>query len=120
VTASSCEPQPGRKWNAQYTRVLGLLQPLPGDFRSNDVTSGSLPVSWGHVTSFPVTWLPPAASHSLVGSETHRIREFSTFYSYFQVTFGQMTTLPGHFRSSDVTWRHFLSRECLLLRATAL
>jgi len=25
--------------------VFGLLQPLPGDFRSNDVTSGSLPVT---------------------------------------------------------------------------
>jgi len=24
--------------------VLVLLQPLPGDFRSNDITSGSLPV----------------------------------------------------------------------------
>jgi len=31
-----------------------------------------------------------------------------------------MTLLPGHFRSPEVTWRHFLSRDCLLLRATAL
>jgi len=31
-----------------------------------------------------------------------------------------MTSLPGHFRSPEVTWRHFLSRDCLLLRATAL
>ena len=35
--------------------VFGLLHPLPGDFRSNDVTSWSLPVTKGHVTSFPVT-----------------------------------------------------------------
>ena len=25
--------------------------------------------------------------------------EFLTFYSHFQVTFGEMTKLPGHFRS---------------------
>jgi len=45
--------------------------------------------------------------------------KFSAFYSHFQVTSGQMTLL-GHFRSPEVTWRHFLSRDCLLLRATAL
>ena len=106
ATASSYEPQPCRKWNAQYTQVFGLLQPLSGEFLSNDVTSGSLPVTWGHVMSFPVTWLPPPASHSLVGRETHSIREFSAFYSYFQVTSGQMTSLPGHFRSPQVTWCH--------------
>jgi len=33
----------------------------------------------------------------------YTIREFSAFYSHFQVTFGQMTSLPGHFRSNDVT-----------------
>ena len=38
-----------------------------GDFRSN-VTSGSLPVTWGHVTPFPVTWLSSPASYSFVGS----------------------------------------------------
>jgi len=65
VNPSSCELQPCRTWNAQYTPVFGLLQPLPGDFHWNNVTS-------------------------------------------------------GHFRSPKVTWRHFLSRDCLLLRATAL
>jgi len=40
--------QPCRKWNAHYARVFGLLQTLPGDFRSN-VTSGSLPVTWDDV-----------------------------------------------------------------------
>jgi len=49
VTASWCELQPCRKWNVQYSPVFYLLQPLPGDVRSNDVTSGSLPVTWGHV-----------------------------------------------------------------------
>jgi len=174
VTASSCELQLCRKSYAQHTPVFGLLQALPGDFQSNDVTSGLLPatwslvmsfpvtwlpppasyspvksrthnicqfsvfyshfqvtsgqrtslpalsVTWGHVTLFSVTWLPLPASNSLVGSKTHRIRKFSAFYSHLQVTSAQMTSLPGHFQSPEVTWRHFLSRDCLLLRATAL
>jgi len=98
VTACSCELQPCRKWNVQYTRVFGPLQPLPGDFRSNDVTSGSLPVTWGLVTSFPVSWVIPPASYSLVKSEMYSIREFLDFYSHFQMTSGQMTTLEGHSR----------------------
>jgi len=101
------------------TQVVDL-KPLPGDFRSNDVTSGSLPVKVRHVTSFPVTWLPPTASYSLVGSEMYSIRKFLTFYSHFQVTSGQMTSLSGHFRSPEVTCRHFLSHYCLLQRAIAL
>jgi len=120
VTASSCELQPCRKWNVLYTPAFGLLQTLPGDFRQNDVTSGSLLVTWCHVTSFPVAWLPPPASYSLVWSEMYSIRQFSAFYSHFQVTSGQMMSLPGHLRSPEVMWRHFLSRDCLLLRATSL
>jgi len=120
LTASSCELQPCRKWNVQYTQVFGLLQALPCDFRSNDNTSGSLPVTWGHVTPFPVTWLPPPAGYMLVGSEKYSIRQFSAFYSHFQATSGQMTAHPSHFPSPEVTWRHFLSRDCLLLQATEL
>jgi len=41
-------------------------------------------------------------------------------YSHFQVTSGQMTSLLDHFPSPEVTWLHFLSRDCLLLRVTAL
>jgi len=119
VTAS-CELQPCRNWNVQYTWVFGLLQPLPGDFRSNDVTSGSLPVPWRHVTSFPVTWLNSPASYSLVGSEMYSVCLFSAFHSRFQVTSNQMTSLQDHFRSLEDTWRQFLSRDCLLLRATTL
>ena len=33
----------------------------------------------------------------------HSIREYLAFYSYFQVTSGEMTSLPGHFRSPEVT-----------------
>jgi len=119
VPASSSELQPCRKWNAQYTWVFasyshfqvtsGQMTSLLGHFRSP-----------GHVTSFPVMWLPTPAIYSLVRSETFCIREVSTFYSHFQVTSGQMTLLPGRFWSPEVTWRHFLSRDCLLLRATAL
>jgi len=82
VTASPFDPQACRKWNVQYTPLFDLLQPLPGDFRSNDVTSRSLPVSWGHVTSFSVTWQPPPESYSLVGNEMYSIRQFSAFYSH--------------------------------------
>ena len=42
VTASCCELQLCRKSNSPKTRVSSLLQLLPVDFRSNDVTSGSL------------------------------------------------------------------------------
>jgi len=119
VTPCYCELQRCRKWNVQSTRVFSLWT-LPNNFPSNDVISGSLLVTWGHVTSFPVMSLPPTASYSLVGSEMCRICKFSACYSHFQVTFGKMTSLLGHFRSPEVTWCHLLPRDCLLLRATAL
>jgi len=46
--------------------------------------------------------------------------QISAFYSHLQVTFGQMTSLSGHFQSPEVTWRHFLPCNCLQLRTTAL
>jgi len=119
VTASSCELQPCRKWNVQYTRVFDL-QPLQVDFRSNDVTSESFPITWGNVTSFSVTWLPPPASDSLVQDEMYNMWEFLTFYRNFQYASRLMTSLHGHFWSPEVMWRHFLQRECLLLRGTVL
>jgi len=115
VTASSCELQPCRKWNV-HNMCFGFLQPLPSDFRSNHVT----PVTWGHVTSFPAMWLPSPASYSLVGSEMYSIQEFLAFYSHFQVTSGQTTSLQGHFRLPEISWCHFLSCDCLLLWATDL
>jgi len=170
VTATSCELQPWRNSNLHKTRVSGLLQPLPGDFQSNDITSWSLPVTWNHVTSFPVTWLPPPASYSLVGAQTQNpslrpstasCRWLPVKWCHFRVTsshvrscdvischvtatscklqhsrssnvhktrvLGLLQPLPGDFRSNDVTsgwfpvmWRHFLSRDCHLLQITVL
>jgi len=117
VTASSCELQPCRKSNPQYTPVFGLIQPLPGNFRSIDDTSGSLLVTCSHVTSFPVTWLPPSANYSLVRSQTHIIRQFSAFYNHFQVTSGQMTSLSIASRrlsSRDIISCHVTDSYCEL------
>ena len=117
VTASLCELQPCREWNAQYTPVFGLLPPVPGDFWSNDVTSGYLPVTWGHVTSFPVTWLPPPASYSLVGSEMYRIASFrlSTASSrWLPVKWRYQRVTSGNLRSPDVDPRHVTASSCEL------
>jgi len=91
---------------------FGLLQPLPVDFQENYVTSGSHLVIWGHVTSFPVTWLPPPASYILVGSELYSIRYFLAFYNHFQVTSGQMTSL-------SVTSNHPSSHDVISCHVTA-
>ena len=45
MTATSCELQPCRSSNVHKTQVFNLLQPLPGDFRSNDVIFGPLLVT---------------------------------------------------------------------------
>jgi len=119
VTGSSCGRPPCWKWNVQYVSFwpsTAASRYLPVKWRHFRVTS----VTWGHVTLFLGTWLPSPARYSLVGSEMYRIREFLAFYSQFQVTYGEMTSLPGHFWSPEVTWRHFLSRDCLLLWGTAL
>jgi len=95
---------------------LHFLQLLDGDFSSNDVTLKSLPVMWGHVTSFPVTWQPPPATFSPVGAQTYTKINIYAFYSHFQVTSGQMTSFPvtsGHVTSFPV-------REGHLLRVSAL
>ena len=103
VTPTSSELQPCRSSNVPKTWFISLLQPLPGDFRSNEVPSRSLPVTRGPVRSFPVTSLPPPPSYSSVGAQTYPKLGLRAFYSHFQVTSGQMTSLPGHFRSRGVT-----------------
>ena len=74
---------------------MGLLQPLPGNFWSNDIISGSLLVTWGHLTSFPITLLPPGTSHRIVGAQAYPKHDLMAFYSQFQETSGEITTLPG-------------------------
>jgi len=107
MIASSCELQPCRKSNAQYKRVFGLLQPIPGDS-----------VKWRHFRSPKVMWCHFLSrdrlllrATGLVRSQTPSILEFLAFYSHFQVTSGSLPVTRGHSR-------HFLSRDCLLLRAS--
>ena len=45
VTATSCELQPCRSSNVPKTSLIGLLQPVQGGFRLNEITSGSFPVT---------------------------------------------------------------------------
>jgi len=89
-----------------------------------------LPVKWRHlwVTSGHLKSRDIISCHMTASScrlqpcrkRNVQYSEFLAFYSHFQVTSNQITPLPVHFRSPEVTWHHFLSRNCLLLRATAL
>jgi len=104
LTASYCELQPCRKWNVQHTPVFGLLQPLSGDFGWNEWLPGNFrsdEATWHHCLSRdcilkdvqPCKW-------------NVQIRHFET-YSHFEVTFGQMTSLPiteCHMTSFPATW----------------
>ena len=83
------------------TWLIGLLQPLPGDLRSNYVTYVSRLVTWGHVRSFRVTLLPPLASYGHVGAQKYP--KLKALYSKFQASTGQMTSLPGYWRPRSVT-----------------
>jgi len=98
-----------------------------GSFWNSTTTSRWLPVECcyfrvtsGHLMSFLFTWMHLPATYSNVESDMYSIREFLPFYSHFLMTYGQMTSLLGHFRSPEVTWRHFLSCNYLFLRVTAL
>ena len=117
MIATSCELQLCRSSNVHKTRVFGLVQPFAGDIRWNDVPFGTLPVTWTHITSFLVTWLPPPASYSPVGAQLYPKPEFSTFHSPFQLTSGEMTSLrvtSGHFRSRNIISCHETATSCEL------
>jgi len=119
LTTTSCELQDCSSSNLPKTWCTGLLQPLPGDFRSNDVTSGSLwsrEVIWRHFLSRDCHLL----RYSPVGAQPYSKLDLQAFYSHFLVTSCQVTSLPGPFRSREVTWRHFRARGFNLLRVTAL
>jgi len=98
VTATSCELQPCRSSNVPKTRLIGLLQLLPGDFRSYDVHSGSLPVTWRHFLSRDYHLLRVTA---LRNSNVPKSR-LTGLLQPLPVTSGPMTSLPGHFRSCEV------------------
>jgi len=115
MTATSCQFQPCRSSNVHKTRRMRLLQPLPGDIRWNDVASGSLPVTWGHVTSFPVTWLPPPASYSPVKStvpKTRLLRILQPLFRWLPVKWRHVRDTYGHARSCDVISCHVTATSC--------
>ena len=73
------------------------------------VTSGQMTSGTGHFRSLEVArrhflshYCLPLLATALTKVKCI-IREFSAFSSNFQVTSGQMTSLPGHFRSLEVT-----------------
>jgi len=115
VTATSCELQASKTSNVPKTWLTGLLQPLPGDFRSN-VTSR-------HVKSSDVI----SSYLTATSCELQNCRSSNVPKTWRT---GLVQPLPGDFRSKDITsgslpvpwgpWRHFLSRDCHLLRVTGL
>jgi len=118
VTETSSELQPCASWNAPKTWPIGLLQPLPGDFRSKDVTSGSLPVTWGQVTSFPVVWPPLPASYSSVGAQTYQnltYRPFTAASRRLPVKWRHFRVTSSHVTSRDVIFCHVTATSCELL-----
>ena len=60
-----------------------------------------LPSLWARdVIYCDVTATP--ASNSAVGAQTYPKLDLQDFYSHFQVTCGQMTSLPGNVKSCEV------------------
>jgi len=114
----------------QLTALWELKRIQNLTYRPPTATSGRLPVKWRHfrVTSGDVrspdviSCHVTATSRELLpcGSSNVPKTWFRGPYSHFRVTSSQMTSLPGNFRSREVTWHHFLSRDCHLLRFTAL
>jgi len=70
---------------------------------------GSRDVISSHVT-------PPTVSYSLVASDMSSICNFSAFYSHFQITSGQTTSLSvtsDHERSRNVISFHVTASYCV-------
>ena len=89
----------------------------PTIFWSNDVTSGSLPVTWGQVMSFPVTWLPPPASYSPVGAQTCpnlTYRPSTATSRWLPVKWRHFRVTSGNLRSRDVISCHVTASSCEL------
>jgi len=108
VTATSCGLQSCESSNVHKTRITGLLQPLQGDFRSNDVTSGSFAVTWRHILS----------------CDDHLLRVTAMYEPNVPKTrlSGLLQSLPGDFRSNDVfrvTSGHVMPRHVISCHVTA-
>jgi len=105
----SCELQPCRSINAPKMWVFGPLPPLSW-----------LQVKWHHFRPLAVTW------RHFLSHDRHILRvlamwehrrpkcELSASYSHFRVTFAQMTSLPGQFRSRDIILCHLTAMSCEL------
>jgi len=91
VTASSCELQPCRKWNVQYSQLSAF-------YSHTKVTSSQMTSLAGHFRSPEVTWrfLPRAAS----SCELHPCRKWNVQYT---PVFSLPQPLPGDFHSNDFT-----------------
>jgi len=110
VTATSCKLQSWRSWNTPKTWVFGFLQPLPGLFRLNQVTSS-------HVTSFLLTWLPRPVSYSPIEAEMCQKREFYSSTATARslpVKLSHLRVTSGHTRSHDITSCHVTATSCEL------
>jgi len=108
--ATSCELQPCRSSNIPKTWLIRLPQPLPGEFRSNNVT-------FGHMRSFPVMWRPPPATYSPVKAKRHpnSISTLSTATSrLLPVKWCHFRVTSNHVRSRDVISCHVTATSCLL------
>jgi len=100
VTATSHGLQSCRSSIVPKTRLIDLLQPLPGDFQSNDVTSGT----YSHVRSCDVISCHiTATSHKLPPSRSSNVPKSRLI--------GLPQPLPGDFRGNDVLSGHFRSHE---------
>jgi len=113
ITATTCKLQPCRSSNVHRTWLIRLLQPLPGDFRSNDVTSGD--------------GGPREVISCHVCATSCELQLCRSSNEPKTCLIGILEPLSGNFRSNHVTsgsltvtWRHFLSRDCHLLQVTAL
>ena len=108
MAAKLCELLPCWSSNVPKTGVFDLLQPLPGDYRSNDITydhKTSHDVISCHVTSTSGE-LQPCRS-----SIVPKMRVLGLL-QHFQVTSGQKMSLPGHFWSRGIISCHLTAISC--------
>jgi len=102
----SCKVQARSSPNAPKTQVFRPLETLLY-FRSDDVTYGSLEVTFGHVPSHHAIWLPLPVSYRLAAAEMQRKREYTGIP-------GPVGAVPIWWHYLRVTWGHFWSHECKL------